>query len=312
MIEEKKYVIPNTVVEAVEMAVSHAPKTRYIAGGTDLITNIFHDNETSEFLIDITGLTELKGVSRTGEFLRIGSLETLAALKRYPEITEEFSMLQEAAQSVGSPLLRKTATIGGNILCENRCLFYNQAEWWRESAGYCLKCNGDICIATQGKNGCFSELVSDTAPALIAMDAQVEMIDGLGRTQIQLENIYSGDGVKPHALQQSTLITAILLPLNRGFRTCFRKLRERETLEYTSLTTAVSVDKVGKIKVVLGGVDPKPVVVEAQRGGDMEALIVLATKRARAVENVMYSRTYRKKMIRVFLEKSFSKLQINN
>src|SRR5690606_26840442 len=105
---------------------------------------------------------------------------------------------------------------------------------------YCLKCSGDICIATQGKNACFSELVSDTAPALIAMDAEIEFIDENGTSRKKLEEIYSGDGVKPRNLSETTIVTALYLPLNRSFKTAFFKLRERESLEFTSLTTAVA------------------------------------------------------------------------
>ena len=78
----------------------------------------------------------------------IGAMETLADLERYNLIKEKLPGLAMAAHSVGSPAIRETATIGGNILCENRCLFYNQSDWWREAIGFCLKSNGDTCIAT--------------------------------------------------------------------------------------------------------------------------------------------------------------------
>lgn len=194
--------------------------------------------------------------------MRIGALEILEELKFKKEIVEEFPLLIESALSVGAPLLRKTATIGGNILCENRCLFYNQSEWWRESAGFCLKCEGDVCIATKGKKVCYSELVSDTAPALIAMDAVIELTDIEKISRVKLESIYTGDGVTPRNLSETAILTAILLPLNREFKTDFQKLRERESLEFTSLTCAVAADKNGKLKIALSGVDPKAVVVE--------------------------------------------------
>jgi len=168
---EKSYLIPTSLEEAIEMAVANRGNFKYLAGGTDVMVNRFQGNENSPCLIDLTRLEKLKGVKKEDRFLRIGALEILEELKFGKVIADEFPMLIEAALSVGAPLLRKTATIGGNVLCENRCLFYNQSEWWRESIGYCLKCEGDICIATGGKKACFSEIVSDTAPALIAMDA---------------------------------------------------------------------------------------------------------------------------------------------
>ncbi|MCB0802523.1 MAG: FAD binding domain-containing protein [Flavobacteriales bacterium] len=310
MIADKAYLIPNSVGEAIEMARINKDTFKYLAGGTDVMVNRFQGNEESSCLIDLTKIESLKGISKEGETLRIGALEILEDLKLNTFIKEEFPLLIEAALAVGSPLLRKTATLGGNLLCENRCLFYNQSEWWRESVGYCLKCEGDICIATQGKNACFSELVSDTAPALIAMDAQVELIDIDGITRIKVEDIYSGDGVYPRNLTDTAILTAIILPLNRAFRGSFHKLRERESLEFTSLTSAVAVDKNGKLKIALSGVDPKAIVVEGTVESDKAELIKQAVKGSRAVDNDMYSRKYRREMISVFLNRSFNKLNI--
>lgn len=308
MIAEKTYLIPTSIKEAMDFANQNQEQFRYIAGGTDVMVNRFQGNDEKHCLIDITKLSELKGIKKEDGFLRIGALEILEELKFNSDIKTEFPMLIEAALAVGSPLIRKTATIGGNVLCENRCLFYNQSEWWREAVGYCLKCDGDICIATQGKNACFSELVSDTAPALIAMDAEIEIIDIDETKRVKLEDIYTGDGVTPRNLSETAIVTAIFLPLNREFKTAFYKLRERESLEFTSLTSAVAIDNIGKLKIALAGVDPKPVVVEGSIKDDKFVLIKQAIKGARAVDNDMYSRKYRKEMISVFLNRSFEKL----
>lgn len=308
MIAEKTYLIPTSINEAIEFAKKNKGTFKYLAGGTDVMVNRFQGNEESPCLIDLTKLADLKGIKKEAGFLRIGALEILEELKFNADIKAEFPMLIEAALAVGSPLIRKTATIGGNVLCENRCLFYNQSEWWREAIGYCLKCDGDICIATQGKNACFSELVSDTAPALIAMDAEIEIIDIDETKRVKLEDIYTGDGVTPRNLSETAIVTAIFLPLNREFKTAFYKLRERESLEFTSLTSAVAIDKTGKLKIALAGVDPKPVVVEGSIKDDKSVLIKQAIKGARAVDNDMYSRKYRREMISVFLNRSFEKL----
>jgi len=304
MLTEKTYFIATSVSEAIEIAKSNLGSFKYLAGGTDVMVNKYQGNQEAPCLIDITKIEVLKGITKERKFLRIGSLEILEELKFNNYIAEEFPLLIEAALSVGAPLIRKTATIGGNILCDNRCLFYNQSEWWRESVGYCLKCEGDICIATQGKKACFSELVSDTAPALIAMDAQIEVIDVDGTTQIKLEDIYTGDGVIPINLSDTAIVSAILLPLNRGFKTAFYKLRERESMEFTSLTSAIALDNKGKLKIALAGVDPKAVVVEGTVQDDKEDLIKKAVKGARAIDNDMYSRKYRREMIGVFLNRS--------
>ncbi|MBK7407927.1 MAG: FAD binding domain-containing protein [Saprospirales bacterium] len=290
------------------MAHSNLGFFKYLAGGTDVMVNRFQDNEKSPCLIDITRLPGLRGVKKVDGFLRIGALEPLESLKQYEEIRTEFPMLIEAALSVGAPLLRKTATLGGNVLCENRCLYYNQSEWWRESVGYCLKCDGDICIATQGKNACFSELVSDTAPALIAMDAEIEVIDLDGARRVKLEDIYTGDGVKPRNLPETSIVTAILLPLDRGFRTSYFKLRQRESLEFTSLTAAIALDKTGETQDCPVRCRPQTGSGGRQKGDDPEALIKKAIKGARAIDNDMYTRKYRREMIGVYLRRGLEKL----
>jgi 4-hydroxybenzoyl-CoA reductase subunit beta len=308
MIAEKKYLQPHSIREALAMIDGLEKDFRFLAGGTDVLVNRFQGNETSSCLVDLSSINELKQVKRAGDYLSIGSLVKLNDLKNHREITDEFPVLIEAANAVGSPLIRKSATIGGNILCENRCIFYNQSEWWRDAVGFCLKCEGNICIATGSKKHCYSEFVSDTAPALISMDAFIEIIDKEGERRIKLEDIYTGEGVHPRNLDKNTIIKSILLPLDQHFHSVFNKLRQRESMDFTSLTTVVTIHKNGKLKIVLGAVDPRPVVVEGTSESDRKELIKLALKRSRAIDNEMFSRNYRREMIRVFLGRSFEEI----
>ena len=243
MSSEKHYLIPETIQETLEMVKTSKGDFKYLAGGTDVITNQYQEIEVPGHLIDITKIDSLKKIKKEGKHLRIGALCVLDDIQRSGEISSEFPALIEAANAVGSPLIRKTATIGGNILCENRCIFYNQAEWWRQSIGSCLKDNGETCIATGGRKNCYSEMVSDTAPVLISMDAKIELIDLDGLHTVNLEDIYTGDGVNPRNIGKTALLTAILLPTNQNYKTIFKKLKLRESLDFTSLTTAVTVNK---------------------------------------------------------------------
>lgn len=320
------YLKAKTIDEAIRLASEHENDFRFLAGGTDVIVNKFQNNDESNCLIDITGIEELKKISpvhpegNAVATLMIGSLVTLDELKNNSEIKKHFPALVEAAHSVASPMLRKTATIGGNILCENRCSFFNQSEWWREAVGYCLKCDGEVCIATGGKKACFSKFVSDTAPVLISMDAMIEIAasspDPFSKGEgelvqtsiIPLESIYTGDGIAPRNLSKTSIIKNIILPLDENFKTVYKKLRPREAVDFSSLTTVVTIDDSGNIKIVLGGVDPKPVVVTGTIHDDKEKLIKEAVKKSRIVDNDFYSRTYRKEMISVFLKQSFEEL----
>lgn len=302
------YFQPQNIEEAVNLASKHVDHFSYLAGGTDVWVNRFQGNNWASCIIDLSGITEMQNVTVEGETLRIGALIKLDQLQNITEIETNFPVLLEAAHAVGSPVIRKMGTIGGNILCENRCMYYNQSFFWREAVDFCLKSGGDLCIATGGPKACFSEFVSDTAPALISMDARVEIIDADGEAISRLEDIYTGDGVNPRKLSRTAIVKTILLPLNREFRSVFKKLRPRNSTDFTSLTTAVSVDKEGKMKIALSGVSPKPVVIDSNIEAEQELIIKEALKLCKTVENDIYPRTYRRKMIELFLRKSFEEL----
>ncbi len=304
----QKYLAPKTIHDA---CVLHAqyPGAKYISGGTDVMQNQFQETGKAQIIIDLSRIEEMKGIAEKNGMLEIGALTTLDAFRKI-SLPAGMNMLAEAAHSVGSPLIRKTATIGGNVLCENRCLFYNQSEWWRNSVGYCLKCDGDICIATGGKNACFSEHVSDTAPALIAMNAKIRVQTANGTEEMSLESIYTGDGVAPVKLPDAAILTHILIPLPGATATSFFKLRERKSLEYTSLTVAMAIHLNGSCVVVLGGVDPKPVVVRCENPEDIAQIVKSARKAARAVDNDMYSRNYRREMIDVYIRRGMEEMGV--
>ncbi|MCK6649885.1 MAG: FAD binding domain-containing protein [Bacteroidia bacterium] len=307
-LEEKKFLKAYSVDEAIKSASECGKDYRFLAGGTDLIVNKFQGNETVKTLIDITPISELNEVKIIDQYLSIGSLVKLDTLNKFPSIVSEFPALIEAAKAVASPVIRKSATIGGNILVENRCSFFNQSEWWREAVGYCLKCNGDICIATGGKNKCFSKFVSDTVPVLICLGAKISVINSAGSNTIKLEDVYTGDGVHSKNIKHSDLVRSVLIPLGNESRIVFKKLRQRKSLEFTSLTSAVSLNKRGEIVVALSGVDPKPVVVYGTSDDSIDDLINTAVKKARIVDNDVFSREYRKEMISIFLKQSFLEL----
>jgi CO/xanthine dehydrogenase FAD-binding subunit len=141
------------------------------------------------------------------------------------------------------------------------------------------------------------------------MDAQIEIEDKDGIKTLPLESIYTGDGIAPRNLSKTAIIKSIILPTNRDFKCDFRKLRPREAVDFTSLTAVVAIDNKGKVKIVVGGVDPKPIVIEGTSDDDKNELIKKAVKKARIVDNDVYSRGYRKEMITVYLKRSFKELE---
>ncbi len=307
---KNKYLKPESLESALKYASQYKESFKYVAGGTDVFANRFLGNEDSDCFIDITGIKELMGCEETKGYYRIGSLTTLNNLISNQFIKTEFPILTEAAKSIASPLIRYRATIGGNLLCENRCYYYNQSDWWKDSAGYCLKCDGEICIATGSKKSCYSEFISDTAPALISLDAEIEVIESGKKKRIKLEDIYSNEGVNPRKLKSSDLITSIYIPMGMKYKSVYKKLRTRESLEFTSLTSAVTINKSEKLKIALAGVDSGPVVYEGTIHDNKEEILKHLLKKARSIENDMYSREYRRQMIEVYLKKSFKELSL--
>ncbi|MCC7301320.1 MAG: FAD binding domain-containing protein [Bacteroidia bacterium] len=307
MSQIKTYLTPVRIEDAVQMAHENESDFRFIAGGTDVMVNKFQGNDDTRCLIDITGVEEMRQIQKTGKNLKIGSVVSLEELTRHPEIAANAPWLSTAAAAIASPVIRKTATVGGNILCENRCIFYNQSAWWREAVGFCLKCEGDICIATGGAKKCFSRFVSDLAIPLISVNASVEVIEYGSSYITPLEDIYTGDGLKPHHFKKTSLIKSIHIPAPEGTKVIFKKLRKRESMEFSSLTTAVALQRTGKIKLVLGGVDPRPISVEGV-ATEKDELLSAVLKKARIVDNDVFSRDYRKKMISVFIQRSFHEI----
>jgi 4-hydroxybenzoyl-CoA reductase subunit beta len=303
------YIRPNSIRDAIAAAQQHAGRFRFLAGGTDVLVNRFQGNETSSCLVDLTGIDELKTVTAGGSHMEIGALVTLDMLSGHPDVNRLFPALAEAALAAASPVLRKTATVGGNILCENRCSFYNQGDWWREAVGYCLKCDGDVCIATGGTKRCFSRFISDTAPVLIALGASVRFADETGQQETPLEKVYSGDGLTPRNLGELSVVLQIRIPLEAPPRCVFMKLRPRRSMDFTSLTTAVSLSERGMLRIVIGGVDPGPIVIDGP-AAQKEELLSRAVKKPRIVDNDVYSRPYRKEMIGVYLRRSFEQLDL--
>ncbi len=305
----KKYFTPETISEAIEIAKNNEGYL-FISGGTDIMPNKQQGNLESDTLIDIGNISEIKSTNPEGDFYKIGAAVKLSDIIADEYIIENYKIVVDAAKSVASPLIRNQATIGGNLLCENRCIFYNQSELWREAAGYCLKCGGDTCLATGGKKSCLSKFVSDIAPALVCLNAKVVLADHDSENTIPLEELYSGDGVNSKKIKNDTFLKFILLPLNQNYRASFRKLRQRKTLEFTSLTLAVSIDENENINIAISGVAPAPVVVKTKNGETFDSIYKEVNKKAKIINNDFFDREYRKIMLKTYLSECFKELEI--
>jgi len=299
---EAAYAVVRSVEQALDLAQSHPGDYHYSAGGTDLQVRIKQELTRARVIIDLSEVPELRGIHSGPAGLVAGSMTTLRELGSSPEVRDWCPMIAEAAASVATPVVRMTATLGGNLLVANRCSYYNQSAEWRLSAGYCLRDDGDTCLVTGGHDRCFSRHVSDLAPALIALGARVVIHDLRSTREMPLEDLYVPDGLRSHAgLGDSAILLSVRIGRRPG-RWWYRKLRRRESIDYSSLTVAGARDAVGGLRVSLGGVSMSPVLLFTEGGaGNLEDLKRQARRACKTVDNDLMSLSYRREMIDVFL-----------
>src|SRR5207244_6232458 len=130
--------------------------------------------------------------------MRVGAGVTLTTLANHPVILEHYEALAIASGSVSTPQLRNMGTIGGNLLLDTRCNYYNQTEFWRNSVDYCMKKDGDICLVAPGSPRCWAISSADTAPVLVSLNAQARLISVRGVRVIPVRDLFRDDGMRPY------------------------------------------------------------------------------------------------------------------
>ena len=296
------YHTPDSIKDALSIAGEFDGNFVFFAGGTDVQIYRKQELDKNEHIIDLSSIHDLNSISMKDEVLSLGAMTPLDGIIKSKEMQNYFPLLVEAAKSVATPVIRKTATIGGNLLVRNRCTFYNQSQEWRNGVGSCLRDVGDICQVTGGKNDCYSRNVSDTAAALIALNAKITLINSNDMTQKPLKDIYLPCGIKFHDLDNKNILTQIHVPF-RPKKWWYKKLRVRKTLDFTSLTIAATVDNDDMARICLNGVSMTPILIEEPLDTlALESLIKQARKNCKTVDNDLMPLKYRREMINVFLE----------
>jgi 4-hydroxybenzoyl-CoA reductase subunit beta len=234
------------------------PGPMYIAGGTDLLPNVKHRILRPQSLIGI-GRALPTGWSREGETIEIGAGTRLSTLARMVELPA----LAEAAGLVASPQIRNMGTIGGNVLLDTRCLFYNQTEFWRKSLGGCLKAEGDWCHVIDGPKTCVAAQSSDTVPVLLALGATIRLLGPDGSRELSLRELYRFDGMNHLKIEQGELLTHIVLPApSPQLQGTYLKIRRRDSIDFPQLGLAIIIEVkanlLSQIDIVVGAVNPQP------------------------------------------------------
>ena len=310
---------PRAVDEAVAYLAKHGGNIRVLAGGTDLIPSMRQKLFEPEYVLDLRGIAELRGVRPQDDgAVEIGALTSLSTIERSTHLLRHFPVLIEAAATVASPVLRNMGTLGGNICLDTRCLWYNQSLTWRKGCGFCIKKDGDLCHVAPGGTKCWAAFSADTPPALLCLNAEIEIVGPGGGRRMPLQNFYTGDGVNYRKLSPNELVTRVFLPTESAdYRGLYRKLRVRGSIDYPLAGIAVVMKRtnghVADARIAMTAVNPAPLLVP--RAGEMlignrvnealaETVADLAARTAKPLTTSALTPEYRREMIRVFTKRA--------
>jgi len=312
---------PATLAEALAL-LAREPAARPIAGGTDLVPNLRDGLGAPALLVDVAGLPDLAAVElAAGGGIVIGAGVTLARLARDATIAARLPALAAAAASVAGPSHRSVATLGGNLCVDTRCVFYNQSAWWRSANAHCLKHGGDTChVAPQGKR-CHAAYSGDTAPVLIALGAEAEIVAAAGTRRIPLEAMYADDGAAPLALAPGELVARVHVPAQApGARSGYRKARARGAIDFPLAGVAARLvqdgNRVADLRVALTGTNAHPLRVagtEAFAGASVDeallaALAKLVQKQAAPMRTTVTASNWRRSVAAVLARRLVAEL----
>lgn len=264
-----EYVNPTDIKSAVGELTRAGARGKLIAGGIDLLGELKDYIRTPDVVVNLKSVPGLDRMQAGTKGLSLGALVTLTDIAKNPQIRQTYTALAEAAESVGTPQIRNVGTIGGNLCQRPRCWYY------RDEHVLCLKKGGDRCYAVDGENqyhailgGGPSWIVhpSDCAPALIALNASVEITGPKGTRTVPLEKFFvlPMDNIfQENILQPNEIVTRITVPRPpTGAKSHYLKVRHKESFDWALSGAAVYLvmrgNVVRDVRIVLSGVAPIP------------------------------------------------------
>jgi 4-hydroxybenzoyl-CoA reductase subunit beta len=316
-----RYLAPNTIEQAASMLAQEGEQAMLVAGGTDLYPNMKRRQFTPPVLIGLRSIAALKHISGSPEEgMRIGAGVTLTTLANHPVIIERYQALATASGSVSTPQLRNMGTIGGNVLLDTRCNYYNQTEFWRHSIGYCMKKDGEVCLVAPGSPRCWAISSADTAPVLVSLDAQVRLVSVRGERIMPVRELFCDDGMNPYTRANDEILSEIILPPADGWRSVYFKLRRRGSFDFPILGVAAALrfaddDTAADARLTLGAVASHP--VEATDAAKLllgqhltpeliSEVATLASKRSKPLDNADLTINYRKQVTPVSIRRALA------
>ena len=251
---------PASVAEAVELLAEAGPAAMPIAGGTDLLPNMKHELFAPELLVSLAGIAELRGIERGADGgLTLGAMVSLEELSASALVRAGAPALAQAAGLIAGPQLRSMGTLGGNVLLDTRCQWYNQTYFWRSALGFCLKKDGTACHVVAGGAKCVAAASNDSAPALMTLGALLVLEGPGGRREVPIDAFWRADGIVNKELRPAELLVRVRIPpVPAGHRGAYGKLRDRGSIDFPLLGVAARLDLDGE-----GGVEHADLVLTA-------------------------------------------------
>lgn len=270
MMETFELYQPMELSGALDLLRRHGNDAWVFSGGMDTFDWLKDRTKNPPVVVDVGGIQELHGVEATADGIRIGAMTTLAQVVAHSEVNARFPLLAHAANRVATPQIRHQGTIGGNVSQDARC-------WYYRSGFPCYRAGGNTCYANAPDalnrehaifeaNRCVAVSPSDTAPALVALDAQMEVHSARGSRMVNAENFFIGPATdirRMNVMEPSELLTAIHIP-NRwaGAASYFEKVADRGSWDFPLVNVAANLDiqngTIYEARVVVGAVAARP------------------------------------------------------
>src|SRR5438093_9503718 len=272
---------PATIDDAVRLADTYRDDYWVLAGGLDSMDWLKDRLRRPKAVIDLTQIRELRGIKEVNGGLEIGAMTPLTEVVHHPVVKEKFGLLMQAAELVASPQIRNQGTIGGNVTQDTRC-------WYYRGGWNCYRAGGNTCYADTptainrehaifDADRCVAVSPSDTAPALVALDAQMIIRNSRGERVVPAEEYFVGPGIditRMNTLRPGDLLTAVRIPATwAGAQFYFEKVRDRQVWDFPLVNIASAIKfsngKVDAARIVVGAVAATP-----KRLANVEAAIV--------------------------------------
>ena len=316
---------PTTVGEAVDTLSRLGSGAKVLAGGSDLVSGVMKDwvegdgMPLPDALVDVTTIPELRGIRTDDAGVTIGANTTLTEIVESEVLSERFSLLTESAHSVASSLIRNFATLGGNINQRPRCWFFRGKDF------DCLKKGGDFCFSVGGDNRyhaiigsdqCYIVHPSDTATALLALNAEARIAGPDGERMVSFDDYFvspSENILRENILEDNELMVEVFIPTPApGTRQSWLKLKNRQVYEFAVVSVAAAFTEDNETwtggRIVLGGVAPVPyraTVIEDQlEGRNVRTSARQAAALIRTVARPMSQNAYKVDVAQTMVERT--------